>query len=70
MLADKQPIVAWEDLEHMEAVLRPAFTKAGEERAKRNITFKVILRDSRAAREFVKAIFGFCENQNLLLLEI
>ncbi|MEK7623976.1 MAG: helix-turn-helix domain-containing protein [Patescibacteria group bacterium] len=55
MLADKQPIVAWEDLEHMEAVLRPAFYKGWpEERAKRNITFKVILRDSRAAREFVK----------------
>ena len=55
MLTEKQPIVAWEDLEHMEAVLRPSFYKGWpEERAKRNITFKVILRDSRAAREFVK----------------
>ncbi len=54
-LKEKKPIVAFEDLEHMKIAMPESFYHTwAPERAKRNITFKSILRDSPAAREFIK----------------
>ncbi|MDO8626504.1 MAG: hypothetical protein Q7K39_03580 [Candidatus Magasanikbacteria bacterium] len=55
MLTDKQPILAYEDLEHMKAGMRSVFYSTWPaERARRGITFKSISRDSATAREFTK----------------
>lgn len=55
MLKDKQPIYAYEDLEHMMAGMRPIFSSTWPtERAKRGIPLKSISRDSATAREFTK----------------
>ena len=55
MLKEKKEILAYEDLEHMKAVMREGFFKTWPaERAKRNIGFKSITRDSAVAREFVQ----------------
>ena len=55
MLKDKQPILAYEDLEHMRAGMRSTFYDTWPaERARRNIPFKSISRDSATAREFTK----------------
>lgn len=55
MLKEKKEILAYEDLEHMKAVMRESFFKTWPaERAKRNIGFKSITRDSVVAREFVQ----------------
>lgn len=53
MLADKQPIIAIEDLDQMKAAMRPGFYEGyPEERARRGITFKSIMKDSPLARQF------------------
>lgn len=55
MLNDKKPILAYEDLEHMKAGMRNVFFNTWPtERAKRQIPFKSITRDSIIAREFVE----------------
>ncbi len=54
-LKERQPIVAYEDLEYMERAMPEHFYASWPaERAKRNIVFKSILRDSPTAREYTK----------------
>jgi len=54
-LKDKQPIVGWSDFEHMAKILGVEyFDVYPAERARRNITFKTILRDTPIARELSK----------------
>lgn len=55
MLKEGKPIFAYEDLEHMKAGMRSSFYDSWpDERAKRNIPFKSITRDSPVARDFMK----------------
>ena len=54
-LKENKPIIAYEDLETTQGIMPASFFNSWPtERAKRNISFKSILRDSPAAREFVK----------------
>jgi sugar-specific transcriptional regulator TrmB len=55
MLHERKEIFAYEDLEHMKKAMRGSFfANWPSERAKRNIGFKSITRDSSVAREFNK----------------
>ncbi len=54
MLQDKKEILAFEDIEHMMATLKTFFTSYPVERAKRQIPFRSIIRDSNEARAVTK----------------
>ncbi len=67
MLKDKKHIIAFEDLEHMKEGLPSSFYDFfPSERAKRNITFHSIARDSEIAREFVKSNIKLLRQTKLL----
>lgn len=67
MLKDKKEIHAFEDLEHMKAVLSKQFYDwFPPERARRNISFKSILRDSAEARELTKKNIRLLRQSKLL----
>src|SRR3989338_5535398 len=54
-LKERKPIVAWSDFEHMKAAMdENYFSEYPKERARRNITFKTIARDTATARELQK----------------
>lgn len=66
MLKDKNDIIAYEDIEHMMATLGTFFSEYPKERAKRNIPFRSITRDSKEARTVVKSNIKLLRKSKLL----
>ena len=67
MLRDKKEIIAFEDLEHMKRVLpKSFFENFPEERARKEILFKSILRDSSVARELTKKNFRLLRDSKFI----
>jgi sugar-specific transcriptional regulator TrmB len=67
MLNEKKEILAFEDLEHMKIALPSSFYEYfPPERARRQIPFKSILRDSKEARELVKRNIGLLRESKLI----
>lgn len=58
ILKERQPLVGWSDIEHRSKILGPFFESYAPERARRNITYKAIIRDTPAARSWAKKNIG------------
>ncbi len=65
-LKEKQPIIAYSDFEHMKQVLGDFFDQYPPERARKNITFQSIVRDSPIARENSKRDYGLLRDTKFL----
>jgi len=66
-LKEKKPVYAFEDLEHMLSTMTNSFVEWWpKERARRNIPFKSILRDSAAARSFTKDNIKYLRQSKLM----
>lgn len=58
ILKERQPLVGWSDIEHRSKILGSFFESYAPERARRNITYKSIIRDTPAARSWAKKNIG------------
>jgi len=54
----KEPMVGWADFTFRQSILRDFFNAFAQERAKSNVTYKAITRDSAEAREWAKRNTG------------
>lgn len=69
-LKDKKPILAFEDMEYMKMAMPEGFyNNWPTERARRNISFSSITRDSQAAREYTKKNIKLLRKTKLISTE-